>query len=164
MKKVKGLETVMVNLNKEVKQIKGRTPKGMLKGAIAVRRHMSTNSPKIPVDLGNLKASWFITVTGHAPRNASPSFKGTTPSERKRKVKLIADHRSVVSASNATVKAQKDPGLIMGFTANYALPVHERYGAVNWSKKGSGPGFFVSALKAKQKEILEHITNEAKIK
>lgn len=165
MRRVKGLDTVMRNLNEEINKIQGRTAKGMLKGAIEVRRQMGSSSPKIPVDLGNLRASWFITVTGAPPTNSSPTFKGNTPYERKRKIKMMADHKNLVSKSNALVKSSKYPSLIMGFSANYAIPVHERYGSnVTWTRKGSGPGFFISAIRAKQKDILNHIVNEARIK
>lgn len=55
-----GIETVMGNLNKEVVKIQGKTMQGLLVAAAHVRRDME---PLIPVDLGNLRASFFVTST-----------------------------------------------------------------------------------------------------
>ena len=57
---LEGLETVMKNLNREVVQIKSRSLKGLIRAAIIVRRSMDKNPPLVPVDTGNLRASWFV--------------------------------------------------------------------------------------------------------
>lgn len=51
-------------------------------------------------------------------------------------------------------------GLRMGFSANYALWVHEMYGAVNWTEPGSGPGFFIKSLNRNHDTILQIIAAE----
>lgn len=58
-KRVRGVDKVLRNLNREIKQIEGRTMKGLLRAAILVRRDMDRTEPLIPIDTGNLRASWF---------------------------------------------------------------------------------------------------------
>lgn len=58
-KRVTGVDKVLRNLNREIKQIEGLTMKGLIQSAILIRRDMEQTSPKIPVDTGNLRASWF---------------------------------------------------------------------------------------------------------
>ena len=54
-------------------------------------------------------------------------------------------------------------GLRMGFAANYALWVHEMYGAVNWTRPGSGPGFFIKSINRNHDVILQIIAAETNI-
>ena len=58
--KLAGLDKVIAKLNTEVSKIEGRTLKGLIRAAIIVRRDMDKVSPKIPVDTGNLRQSFFI--------------------------------------------------------------------------------------------------------
>lgn len=52
-----------------------------------------------------------------------------------------------------------------GFTANYALWVHEMTeGKINWKEPGSGPKFFEEALKRNEKKIVEIIGGKMEIK
>jgi len=55
----------------------------------------------------------------------------------------------------------KAPGVVMGFSANYAVFVHEMVGA-NFSRPGSGARFFYAALKRNQKKILKIMQNNMK--
>jgi len=83
--KITGFDKVIANLNKEVLKIEGLTMKGLIRSAFMIRRDMAVRPPLIPIDLGNLNASWFITP-----------FRTTT-----------------------------GPVVFIGFTANYAVYVHE---------------------------------------
>lgn len=66
------------------------------------------------------------------------------------------------------------PGLVMGFSANYAIFVHEMMdtatfgagsvGHVNWSRPGSGPKFFEDALRRNKDVILKIIAKNVTIK
>lgn len=56
---LEGLNAVLGNLNKEIGNIKKRSMKGLVQGAIIVRRDMEYTPPLIPVDTGNLRDSWF---------------------------------------------------------------------------------------------------------
>ena len=65
-------------------------------------------------------------------------------------------------------KNVKKLGLIIGFSANYAVFVHEMVDKsskkINWSRPGSGPKFFEAALKRNTKQILKIIGINAHIK
>jgi hypothetical protein len=120
---LKGLEQVINNLNKEIKAIEGRSLTGLIRAAILVRRSMEETPPLIPLDTGNLRASWF-TTTG---------YKGS------------------------------NPFVTMGFSAAYAIFVHEMIGA-KFQRPEAGPKFFQAALRRNKDRILEVIQEEAQIK
>lgn len=56
-----GLRRVMNNLNKEASKIKVKGMKGLIESSVLIRRDMDKTSPKIPVDTGNLRGSYFTT-------------------------------------------------------------------------------------------------------
>lgn len=64
------------------------------------------------------------------------------------------------------------PGIIAvtcGFHADYAVYVHEMLASktgnpINWSRPGSGPKFFQSALRRNKDKILQIIKENAKVK
>jgi len=62
--------------------------------------------------------------------------------------------------------AKGDVGVTFGFTANYAVYVHEMVGSegtdINWSRPGSGPKFLQSAVKRNSKEIVRLIATSMK--
>jgi hypothetical protein len=142
MSYLRGLNRVVANLNQEIRNIEGRTLRGLLIAIAHVRKEMDTVMPMIPIgptagqvaDLkkqgiyreqgtGNLRASWF----------AIP------------------------------VNLPAGPAVICGFSANYAVYVHEMIGAVHWTRPGSGPKFFQSALRRNQDKILQIIWEKAKV-
>jgi hypothetical protein len=60
-------------------------------------------------------------------------------------------------------------GVIIGFSANYALFVHEMLqsqtgNSINWNRAGSGPKFLEAAIKRNAVMILGIIQATAKIK
>jgi len=63
----------------------------------------------------------------------------------------------------SSYKTLKGPGIVMGFSANYAAWVHEMVGA-HFRKEGAGAKFFEAALKRNEKAILEIIKDNAKIR
>lgn len=153
-------EKVMKNLNKEVDKIRGKTLKGLIRSSIIVRRAMDTESPKIPVDTGNLRQSWFVTTSkGRVSKGQNPKFKG------KNAGKMSGEHSSIVPNMQALAVAKggvDKPLIIMGFSANYAVFVHENVGA-NFQRSDAGSKFFEAAIKNHEKEILDMIRLEAKV-
>lgn len=55
---IQGFQTVLANLNREVQQIKQRTATGLTSAVSYLFNDMDTVAPKIPIDTGNLRASW----------------------------------------------------------------------------------------------------------
>src|SRR6056297_118046 len=135
-KRIRGTDKVLRNLNREIKQIEGRTMKGLIRAGIIVLRDMDKTSPKIPVDERNLQASQFLVATrGGVERGSNPSFKGEN-AER-----MQAEHSSTLSREASAVAASKQPVVRLGFSANYAWYVHEMVGA-NFQRPGAGAKFF----------------------
>lgn len=54
-------------------------------------------------------------------------------------------------------KTEKGPAITVGFSANYAVWVHENLEAKNWTRSGSGPKFFEKALDRNKDTILQVI-------
>lgn len=62
MPKIEGFENVMANLNREIARMGGpASMAGLIEGTIIIRRSMEMTPPLIPIDLGNLRSSWFNT-------------------------------------------------------------------------------------------------------
>ncbi len=147
-----GIENVMKNLNREIRKMKKASIKGLIEASIVIRRDMDLRDPKIPINLGNLRASWF-TTTGAKITDPGGAFKG------KDSGKMSGDHSKVIATASGKSKAVSFPVLIMGFSAGYSGVVHEAK-QTKFKRPGSGPFFFKSAIKRNQRVVLEIIANE----
>lgn len=158
MTKLTGLEKVMQNLHKRLERVRLYTLKGLIESAIDIRRDMDTVPPLIPVDTGNLRASFFVVSSlGKVEAGVSGTFVG------KREGEMTARHREVVEKYRAQVVSWENPAVILGFSARYAIYVHEMYGA-KFKRPGAGPGFFAVALNRNKRRILENIKRSIEIK
>ena len=166
---LKGLERVVKNLNAEIARIEGATLAGLIRAQIEIRRSMEYEPPLIPVDMGNLRASYFtVTSKGGVVAGSSPKFKsGRGASGRivsaKTLEKLSSGHPQALDRGKAEI-AGENPKVMMGFSAFYAVFVHEMVGPINWSRPGSGAKWFEKAIKRKKNEILKIIAESARIK
>jgi hypothetical protein len=152
------LQQVMSNLNKEIKKIEKRSLAGLIDGVIIIRRDMDKTSPKIPVDLGNLRSSWFVTASkGGVIEGNTPEFEGEGASG------MSGEHIEVIASALADVQMNIDPLVICGFSANYALFVHENISAT-FQRPGAGAKFFSASILRNKKKVLEAIKNKAKIR
>lgn len=147
--KIEGIDTVMNNIHKELKHLEIKGLQGMIMAAVEIRRDMENTSPLIPIDVGNLRASWFVvTALGKA---APPAlFQGENAGQMK------SEHNQVMTTMQATTKSFKHPVLIMGFSANYAVYVHENIGAT-FQRPEAGAKFFESALHRNASKIVSII-------
>lgn len=118
---IQGFEDIMRNLNIEILAITKGSARGLIEVSKVIRRDMDANQPYIPMDTGNLRASWE-----------------TFP-----------------------IIENKKHGLMMGFSANYALWVHEMYDRpVNWTIPGSGPKFLEAAVNRNRDKILQIVADK----
>lgn len=160
--KLQGLDDVLKNLNKEIKNIEGNTLKGLIRAAIVIRRDMEVTAPRIPIDLGNLRASFYtIARNGTTGSEAPGEFKGSDSG------KLGSGHSESVAKGYAELERYTNgPSIMMGFSTSYAWYVHENMMA-NFAKPGrragAGPKFFEAALKRNKEKILSIIKEEATI-
>lgn len=117
--RLKGVNKVVKNLNKYAAQSQKNSFKGLIQSAIVIRRSMDKEDPKIPVDTGNLRASWFTNTN--------------------------------IGKYGAEMK--------IGFSANYAVKVHEAEKA-NYRRPGSGAKFLEKALQRNETVVLKLLKNE----
>jgi hypothetical protein len=165
------LQNILRNLNLEIGKINGRTQKGLIRATNQIHQETEKGSIKVPVDLGNLRHSFFyVTARGaigkgggqsHAPEGVAARFVGPKAGE------YAAGHAGLLTESVGKAKSlatmYKGPFVVAGYSANYALWVHEMLGA-NFQRKGAGAKWFEIAIKTKQAEILKIIQSTAKIK
>ena len=156
---LEGLDKVMKRLNTKINNIEGGTLKGLIGGAIVIRRSMDDQSPKIPIDTANLRSSWFVvTSRGDTAEGQSPQFKGRGSGQ------MASDHNRVVDQNRSKAQGQRQPYVVMGFSANYAGWVHEMVGNIAWQRPGSGSKFFQAAIRRNFRPVLEEIRKNAQVK
>lgn len=158
-----GLDKVIQNLNEEVKKIRVRTVTGVLKSAVIVKGDAQRITP---IDTGNLRNSSFIVWGGEGKSNyTSPdgNFKGIDAGERS------TEYNSTVNERKSAVTSEGVPFAEIGFTANYALKVHENINAGH-GKRDKKTGqirqigqwkFLESAFKKNIRRIIDIIKREA---
>ena len=152
-----GLEKVLAKLNKELKTIENKTVGSLVKAAIIIQRDMEFTQPLTPVDLGNLRSSYFITSISQTINPGS--FTGPKTSE-------LSSYSSEVISKYEQMSRRKNKGgysVYFGFTAYYAAKVHEWDTAI-FKRPGSGPFFFEASIKRNSARIITLAWQEAKIK
>lgn len=158
---IQGFDVVMRNLNKQLEGITTRSEKGLVMGAAFVRNDTEHTSPLTPVDLGNLRASWFVVTSKSVPvGRGGAQFKG------KRASQILSDHTSLVSEAQGYVAAQsggKRKFIMAGYSVNYAAPVHEMIGA-NFQRPGAGPKWLESAFQRNTGKIVQIVKDNAQVK
>jgi len=168
---ITGLDEVLKNLNVEILGIEKRTAKGLILSAALIRNSTENESPLTPVDTGNLRASWFVVSSegpAEDPVGSSGHFKKNPKTGVKAK-EMKAQHSMMVGAAKSAVTAlaKRGPIVIMGYSANYALFVHEMEGThpdVTWSRPGSGGKWLEAAFKRNRNRIIDTIKENATIK
>lgn len=163
---------INANLNRELLKIQHRSNKGLILAAIEVRRDMEEKPPFIPLKYGNLRASWFI-KTKKSADPVSKSMQVTTAKFRKADtaeiLKNLREGHKQVLAEADTALAPYVIGIMMGFTAYYAAPVHEMVDGkfakpIDWSKSGSGPKFFQASLYRNFDRIIYIVKTNAQVR
>ena len=160
------MEEIIRNLNNELEKIEGRSLQGMILAAIHIQRDMIQTAPKIPIDYGNLQHSYF-TISNKGGGDQMPG--------KKPEGDMLSEHQSTVSTVESVIRAERMPVVAMGFSANYAVFVHENLdanfarpkkvgGKLKNRRPGAGARFFSSALDRNHKEILRIIGQNAQIK
>jgi len=114
------LKQVLTNLNRRIGKIKGATSEGLLDSAIDIYRRSQSYCP---VRISNLKASGHV-MTLQGPARQDGNFKGKNASE------MESNHNAEMGSAlntiqNVSMKAGGGPVVGIGYTALYALYVHE---------------------------------------
>ena len=158
----KGLDETTKNLNRKITEIEGLTVKGLIAAGLLVKGEAMK---KTPVDTSHLVNSAYVVWTGKSQGDQN------TESE--------ADG-AIVSSAKMSAQQSNKPTAIIGFTAAYAVYVHEAHGKAtkNWSKSvgrsggqighkkyykpGSGPKFLELALMENEDKVLQFIKDSVK--
>lgn len=159
MMTLKGIEKVVDNINKQLNQeVNQLTESGLIKVAILIRNSMAKESPLIPIDLGNLNASWYVITKRVKNTNSNFTADGSKY--------LQSDHSIVTSKASSIVETSAVPTVIMGFSARYAMPVHEGLSSkgkpFNYIRPQAGAKFLESALWRNKDKIVEIMSKEIK--
>jgi hypothetical protein len=162
-------QKVIDKLNIEVAKIKNVTTKGMVMAAAAIHEDTLKTIPKTPMDTGNLRASWFVVTNTGVAEGKNPTFKNTRSKKQTRKLRatrMKAEHPQILAEMLS--EAQTDPSkisVIMGYSANYGLYVHEmeKNKQIHWTTAGTGGQWLEEAFKRNQKKILKIIQDNAKL-
>lgn len=171
---IEGCDRAMAAVNRRISRfIQYGTLGGLLKAVALVRRDMDKSYPKIPRDLGNLRSSFFVTSSSgkiamgggkeHSATGASGNFVGPKASQ------IAADHTTTLSEmapmAKALSKTYGGPVVIFGFSANYAMYVHEMWDqSIRWKHPQSGPGYFTVHLEKNKEKMFQIIRDNSRIK
>lgn len=171
---VHGFEQLMKRLNAELLKLEGRAIRGLVIAADEIRVATESTPPLTPVDLGNLRASWF-TVTSQKDKLKYPEVRNEM-GKRVREGRfrgpqaamLKKDYVNVKKLAEAEISSQDDLHIVMmGYTAHYAVHVHEgphgNIGA-NFQRPGAGIKWFEAAIGRNAKKILKLVADNAQIK
>lgn len=162
---LKGLDAVMKEINDQVDQIAGRTNAGLIEAVMFLHDKMQKEDPVIPIDTGYLRSSFFM-VTANT-KSVTPPAGTTIKTGVGSKTKTMkANLSSVNKAIVPTIQKSKGTKaskmyIAFGFSANYAIYVHENVGA-NF-KSPTGPKFFEAHIKRNKDAVLKIIQKNAQI-
>ena len=157
--RVKGLDIVLSNLNRVIRRTENQSLRGLIHAAALIRNETERTPPVTPVDLGNLVASWFVVASRKGLQAG-----GAAKFEGKKAAELSRMHENSIAAAKAVVHKmpRRTPLVIMGYSANYALFVHEMIGAT-FQRQGAGPKWLETHFKRNRGNIIREVTRYAKI-
>ena len=159
---VKGVPTVMSELNKQIEGIKLRTEKGLVLALTYALNQTEKVPPLTPVDTGNMRASRFVSSasavhTGALRGTGSGKFKGAKAAQ------MLVQHTITIEEARAMVSSMNSPSkkfVMGGYTANYAGFVHEAIG-FTFHRPGSGPKWLEASLKRNTGKMVQIVKDNA---
>lgn len=149
---VKGLDTVLKNLNKQIQSIKGDISKGLILGMQLTKADSMKGTP---VDTGNLKGSHYLVFSTGGIEQESSKFSTKDKSGQR----VASEHSGHVSDAAASAKGKSYPFAEIGCTAFYAEAVHENLEA---SHVTGGAKFMEKAITNNKDRIISLIKRFAK--
>lgn len=122
--KWEGLEKVFNNLNNEIGKIKKVTIAGLIEAGLLVKREAMKITP---VDTGNLKAGAYVIWggSGFKPSHTVPEIMSVRIKKSISKKLDVNQHEKIIAEREQRLSSVTDPFAEIGFTASYALFVHE---------------------------------------
>ena len=162
---VKGKETVMSNLNKQLEEIKAKSEKGLVLALTYALNQTEKVPPLTPVDTGNLRSSRFVSSastvhTGALRGIGLGKFKGVKAAQ------MLVNHTMVIEEAKMIVSSMNTPTrrvVMGGYTANYAGFIHEAIG-FKFQRTGAGPKWFETSIKRNTGKMVQIVKDNVQIK
>jgi len=164
-------DQVARRLNRAIKKIENKSQEGLNEAARVIMWGTEQTPPLNPEDTGNLIDSRFVVGgDGEVLMGKSPLF---MPKPGRDPAQMMARHNTILSTNRATAQAMQRPVTILGYTAHYAIIVHEdtdmgnrnktdaKGGTVGFTREGSGNFFFRNSIQRNRKEIIEKVKGKA---
>jgi hypothetical protein len=171
------LNVIMANLNMQIEKIEGASMKGLINAAIYVRNETEKTSPTTPIDLGNLRSSWFITTATQKVGNDqwNTGFRNTKKGKgaysgsklSKTAASMATDHANAIADAKGKLGGMNTPTrkfLMMGYSANYAGYVHEFVNAKFQERSpAAGAKWFQAHVNSNTQKIFQIIAQTSKV-
>ena len=164
------LKVIMANLNKEISVIQGASMKGLINAAIFIRNETEKTPPLTPVDLGNLRSSWFITTATQKSANDqwNKGFrKNPTGTKKVADKDLASNHSRAIAGAKSELSGMNTATrkfMMMGYSANYAGYVHEFVNPnISWSREGSNAKWFQAHVYSNKAKIFQIVAETSKV-
>ena len=148
---ITGVDTVLRNLSRQIKKVKNQTKKGMWEALLHIKGEAME---KTPVYKGNLVNSAYVTVTD-GNTNSNGNFKGDDSG------RLSSEHEAIKGAAQKRVNSKDDIIGEIGYTAYYAVYVHEI--EKEYRKPGSSWKYLENTIKENAIKVLDFIVRSAKV-
>lgn len=165
--KVRGFNRVNSRLNYALRRAKIRGTQGLTDIALDIHNEANFMAPLIPKDTGNLISSRFVINNfGQIPRGSHPHFTSRDHLGRYHRGRARAayiDHQNALARFLPKATRSKKPKVILGYSVSYAIYPHEmgiqvhKGRTINWTRYGSGPKYFQTALNRKAGELLRNM-------
>ena len=168
--KMHGFKKVERNLQYALSGLNNNATEALVDVARDIHYGANRNSPVIPQNTGDLIRSRFIVDNkGKSPlgfgtrkhfvgeqKKSGGWKKDRSPGE------MQSEHTMIINKYKARAETKKHPFVTLGYSAWYGVYPHEM-GSVKWTRRGSGPKFFQTALYRKAKELSRKVYEEANL-
>lgn len=160
-----GVAAVMANIHRATDLIEGKTRGGMLAAGLVIKR----DAVKLaPIDTGNLRNSAYVIAGGGKKgiKKSQTGKEGTFKTSKAGGSKTTAgsmksQHENILSMRISHGGSLDKPFVEVGFTANYALAVHESVGR---KFKVGQAKFLEHAITKNKREIKKQIMIRARVR
>lgn len=147
--RVVDLDKALLELSEFVRQVTLKTKKGMIKAGLRIQRGAQR---LCPIDTGNLRSSAFTIWSGRGTVRAE--FQGKDAG------RMAVQHAVVVqSEQNQLSRSDLKPEVEVGFSAYYALFVHEDTEVSHMKKNEQGESVAIGEAKFLAKAIVRNMAN-----
>lgn len=148
---IKGMDSVLRNLNREISKLKSKSEAGLVESGLYIKAQAL---PKTPVEFGNLRGSGY--VVSQNSDDSPGHFSGPDS------VRLSSEHGVTKSQAKGMATARKNViGVVVGFSAYYAIYVHEIQKA--YKAPGTQWKYLETAVKENSQKILDIIRGKVKV-